>query len=78
MNTTLTQIKGLVGIMMHGSIESEGEKINKTFIESLTKILELQQRLYLKMKESGFYKTEMISDSKIKKVLGKHENKIMG
>ena len=43
MNTTLTQIKGLVGIMMHGSIESEGEKINKTFIESLTKILELQQ-----------------------------------
>lgn len=72
MNTTLTLTKNLCGMLMHGSIESQEGKVNKTFCESLEKYLTLQKGIFTEMQNQGFYETENVPESKITKVKNKH------
>lgn len=72
MNAILTMSKNMADILMHASLESRDAKINKTFKDSLTKYIELQQELYLVMEEKGYYKVENAPKTKIDKALTKY------
>lgn len=72
MDTALSLTKGMCDLLMHGSIESQEPKLNKMFIDSLMKYLELQQEMYMEMQNQGLYNAETVTESKISKVVKKH------
>lgn len=67
----LNLLKVNIDLFMHGSIESKGS-INKTFMKCLSESLELQQKLFQAMKNSGFYNAENTKQSNIDKVINKY------
>lgn len=68
----LNGTKLLSGLLMHGSLESSDQEINKTFINASTNILEAQHSIYKKMEEQDWYKMEYVKETAISKVLTKH------
>ena len=68
----LNGTKLLSGILMHGSLESSDDEINKTFIKASQNILEIQHKVYKKMEEENWYKMEYVKETAITKVLNKH------
>lgn len=70
--SVLNTTKLLSDLLMHGCIESSEDNINKTYIKASENIFELQHKIYKKMEEQGWYKTETVSESAIQKVAQKH------
>lgn len=71
MQMCLNLLKVNIDLFMHGSIESKGN-VNKTFMKCLSESLELQQKLFLAMKNSGFYNVENTKQANIDKVINKY------
>lgn len=76
MDTTLSLTKNMCDLLMHGSIESQEGKINKTFKDALDKFLELQKSIYTEMQNAGLYKVEQVNASSIKKTMNKYQSKM--
>ena len=55
MNDVLTSIKNACDIFMHGSIESATPNVNGTFKQALNDYLCMQNEVYCKMQEKGWY-----------------------
>ena len=49
-------------------------KVEDTFCDALTKMLEMQSTIYTEMESSGLYTTEEVTETKIKKVRSKYES----
>ncbi|MBE6817332.1 MAG: spore coat protein [Ruminococcaceae bacterium] len=66
--------KGACDLYMHGTIESAGSGIHQTFRSALNSSLAMQDDIYQKMQQKGWYPTEQVEQTKIDTVKTKFEN----
>ncbi len=69
--------KGACDLYMHGTIESSSQNINQTFKTALNSSLTLQDDIYKKMQQKGWYQTEQAEQQKIDTLKQKFENSSM-
>lgn len=74
MENELLLIKNICDLYMHGALESTTAEVHKAFEEALEKSLNIQNKIYNLMAEKGWYKTEIVDQSKIDSVKQKFEN----
>lgn len=65
MENILLLEKGACDLFMHGTVESSTENVHKAFCTALNEALCLQNSIYEKMKEKGWYPSENVESSKI-------------
>ncbi|MDO4565139.1 MAG: spore coat protein [Clostridia bacterium] len=68
MENLLMLQKGVCDLFMHGSIESATRDVHTTFNSALNDALKMQDRVYDKMAEKGWYPTEQAEQQKIASV----------
>lgn len=74
MVTVLGNVKGMCDLMMHGTIESSTPNVHATFKCALNDMLVLQNQLYSKMAEKGWYPQEQAEMQKIENAKQKFSN----
>ena len=60
--------KGACDLFMHGTIESSTNNVHNAFSNALNEALCMQDKIYDKMAEKGWYPTEMVEQAKINTV----------
>ena len=65
MENMLLLEKGVCDLYLHGTVESSTEKIHGTFRAALTESLCMQDTLYTKMANKGWYPSEQAEQNKI-------------
>lgn len=68
MENILLLEKGVCDLYMHGAIESSTQNVHQTFNTALNDSLCMQDDIYGKMVQKGWYKTEQAELSKINTV----------
>ena len=68
MENMLLLEKGACDLFMHGTIESASTDVHQTFNTSLNAALQLQDQIYTKMAQKGWYPMEQAPQSKINEV----------
>ncbi len=68
MENMLLVEKGICDLFMHGAIESSTENVHRTFSDSLNTALKIQDQIYGKMQEKGWYTTEQVDRSQLNSV----------
>lgn len=63
--------KGVCDLYMHGALESPSDGVHKTFNEALSESICMQDTLFEKMQQKGWYPTEMAEQKKIDSVKSK-------
>lgn len=72
MENLLLGTKGVCDLYMHGTIESAGtNKVHTAFSNALNDSLCMQDKIYQKMSQKGWYPTEQAEQQKIQKVKDK-------
>ena len=72
-NILLTE-KGVCDLFLHGTIESSTANVHQAFNTALNDSLCMQDELYKKMAQKGWYPTEQAEEQKIQKVKQKFSN----
>ena len=72
-NILLTE-KGVCDLFLHGTIESSTANVHQAFNTALNDYLCMQDELYKKMAQKGWYPTEQAEEQKIQKVKQKFSN----
>ena len=72
-NILLTE-KGVCDLFLHGTIESSTANVRQAFNTALNDSLCMQDELYKKMAQKGWYPTEQAEEQKIQKVKQKFSN----
>ena len=75
MENLLLTTKGICDLYLHGTIESNTQSVHSTFDNALQQSLQIQDTIYQKMSEKGWYPTEIAEQKKIDKVKEKFQNK---
>lgn len=65
MDSILSTTKGACDLMMHGTIESATPNVHSTFKTALDDCLNMQNKIYSKMAEKGWYPTQQVEEQKI-------------
>lgn len=65
MENLLMLEKGACDLYMHGAIESSDGRIFSSFSNALHQSLQLQNQIYTKMKEKGWYEPPIAEKNKI-------------
>lgn len=65
MDTILSNVKGSCDLMLHGSIESSTANVHSTFTRALSDSLEMQNQIYSKMSQKGWYPQQKAEQQKI-------------
>ena len=60
--------KGACDLYMHGAIEASDQRVFSSFESALHQSLQLQNQIYTKMKEKGWYAPEMAAQDKVKQL----------
>ena len=68
MENMLLLEKGVCDLYLHGSVEASTENVRTAFTNSLAKALSMQDKLYAKMEEKGWYQTEKADTQKLDSV----------
>lgn len=68
MENILLLQKGVCDLYMHGAIESSTDNVHMTFHTALNESLNMQNTIYDKMAEKGWYPTETADTNKISTV----------
>ena len=68
MENLLMLEKGACDLFMHGTIESASSNVHRTFNKSLNDSLCMQDSIYSKMQEKGWYPTEQVEQNKLNSV----------
>lgn len=68
MENILLLEKGVCDLFMHGTIESSTERVRQAFSDALNDALCMQDTLYDKMAEKGWYPTEQVEQKKVDSV----------
>ncbi|MFR5876554.1 MAG: spore coat protein [Eubacterium sp.] len=66
--------KGVCDLYMHGSIESSTKNVQQTFKSALNNSLTMQDDIYQKMAQKGWYTAEQADQSKIDTLKQKFSN----
>jgi spore coat protein CotF len=70
----LTTVKALCDLYMHATIEATTISVREAFNNSLFECLKIQNEIYTKMSEHGWYQKEMAETSKIQQTEKKFVN----
>ena len=73
MENMLLLEKGACDLMMHGAIESSSPNVRHAFACSLNDSLDMQEQIYGKMQEKGWYPDQQVERSKMEQVRQKFE-----
>ncbi|PWL50507.1 MAG: spore coat protein [Clostridiales bacterium] len=65
MEDILTTMKSAADLYMHGTIESETVNIHQAFDKKLCETLQMQNEIYTKMSQRGWYAMEQAEQQKI-------------
>ena len=65
MENLLLLEKGACDLYMHGAIEASDKNVFSSFSSALQESLQLQNQIYAKMKEKGWYAPEMAQQDKV-------------
>ena len=65
MDNILTATKSVCDLMMHGTIESSTTDVHSAFAEVLNDSLCMQNEIYKKMSQKGWYPSEQAEKQKI-------------
>ena len=65
MENLLLLEKGACDLYMHGAIEASDKNVFTSFSNALHESLQLQNQIYTKMKEKGWYAPEMAQQDKV-------------
>lgn len=68
MENLLLTTKGVCDLYMHGAIESSTQNVHSAFDSALTETLCMQDQLYKKMSEKGWYTTQQAQQAQIDQV----------
>ncbi|WP_050697480.1 spore coat protein [Anaeromassilibacillus senegalensis] len=68
MENILLLEKGVCDLFMHGAIESGTDNVHQAFCTALNDSLCMQDTIYDKMMEKGWYPTEQVEQNKINTV----------
>ena len=74
MENILLNLKGECDLMMHGTIESATPNVHSTFKCALNDMLVMQNTIYEKMSEKGWYPAEQAETKKITEAKQKFAN----
>ena len=66
--------KGVCDLYMHGAIESSTINVHSTFNDALKESLSMQDTIYNKMSQKGWYSNEQVDQQKINSVKQKYSN----
>lgn len=64
--------KGVCDLYMHGTIESPSDNVHKAFSDALNESLCMQDTLYGKMAQKGWYPTQQVEQTKVDTVKQKY------
>ncbi len=65
MENMLLLEKGVCDLYLHGTVESSTQDVHGAFRAALTESLCMQDTMYTKMAEKGWYPSEQVEQSKI-------------
>ena len=68
METLLNTTKGVCDLYMHGTIESATPNVHQTFSSALNDSLCMQDQVYQKMSEKGWYQTSTAPQQQVDQV----------
>jgi len=74
MENILLTTKGACDLFMHGAIESSTANVHQTFSSALNSALCMQDSIYKKMSQKGWYASEQAQQQKIDQVKQKFTN----
>ncbi len=65
MENLLLNIKGECDLMMHGAIESSTQNVHGAFAQALDECINMQNQIYSKMAQKGWYPQTNVEPQKI-------------
>ena len=65
MDNILNATKGACDLLMHGAIESSTTNVHSTFTQCFNDTLCMQNQIYSKMSQKGWYPMEQVDQQKI-------------
>lgn len=65
MDNILSVTKGACDLLMHGAIESATPDVHSAFTKAFNDTLAMQNEIYAKMSEKGWYPTQQVEQQKI-------------
>lgn len=74
MDTILSNVKGACDLMMHGAIESSTPNVHAAFDTALKDCICMQNEIYSKMSEKGWYPSQTAEQTKIEQAKQKFSN----
>ena len=74
MTNILNAVQGECDLFMHGAIESSTPAVHSAFTQSFNDALALQNQIYAKMAQKGWYPAENAQQNEINKVKQKYAN----
>ncbi|MGI6005792.1 MAG: spore coat protein [Christensenellales bacterium] len=74
MEELLNGLKGAAGLYLHGTIESSTENVHSAFDQALDETLAMQNSVYNKMSEKGWYPMQNAPQEQINQVQRKFSN----
>ncbi len=74
MENMLMLEKGACDLLMHGTLESSSPDVHHAFSCSLNSSLQMQEQIYEKMQEKGWYPTTQVERQKMDTVKQKFQN----
>ena len=72
MDNILTSVKNACDIFMHGTIESSTPNVNSAFKQSLNDCLCMQNEIYAKMAEKGWYPSSQAHQQQVQQTKQKY------
>lgn len=73
MENMLMLEKGACDLFMHGTLESSSPNVHHAFSCSLNTALQMQEQIYEKMQEKGWYPTTQVDNQKLDAVRQKFQ-----
>lgn len=64
----LLTVKSGSDLLLHGTIESSTQNIHSTFDKALNDTLKIQNEIYSKMTQKGWYPTEQADQNKVNQI----------
>ncbi|MCI8949518.1 MAG: spore coat protein [Lachnospiraceae bacterium] len=68
MENLLLTTKGVCDLYLHGTIESSTSNVHQAFDSALNKCLDMQESIYQKMSQKGWYQQQQAEQEKMLKV----------
>ncbi len=72
MENLLLTTKGVCDLYLHGTIESSTANVHQTFDQALQDSLDIQDDIYQKMSDKGWYPTSQAREQEILKVKNRY------